>query len=507
MVSYIARRLLLMIPTLLGITFLIFMLVATAGGGIGAAVRASGGNLQSQSGVAVQQAYLEDRYGLDDPVIVQYLRWLERISPVKFGPRDMVAPSGLRVRFPKELKEPPLWRWFAPSLPVTPKVPAAPVFEDDAARREGFRLASREFADARADYVAASALLREALKDYVREAEIRDATEEDGAVRLGVLRRLEPNVQVESWEKVRRLGEEAVAAYSRATAERAEMIAVYRTRPYPLAGIGLGDAGISLGWPDFGEAFSRSRPVIELIGQALPVTLLLNAVAFPIIYLIAIPSGMLAAIRRGSWLDTGLGVVFIALWSVPVVLAGVLSIGYLASKDYLHLFPVAGLHHQDADAFTFLPRSTPEGWHRGYLLDTIWHMTLPVLCLVYTGFAVLSKQTRAAMLDNFNADYVRTAKAKGVAPRDVIFRHVFRNSLLPLITMFVSIFPAMLAGSVVIERVFSIPGMGSLIIEAINLRDRELILANATMIAAVNILALLLADILYAIADPRISFK
>ena len=94
-----------------------------------------------------------------------------------------------------------------------------------------------------------------------------------------------------------------------------------------------------------------------------------------------------------------------------------------------------------------------------------------------------------------------------VAPGDIVFRHVFRNSLLPLITMFVSIFPAMLAGSVVIERVFSIPGMGSLIIEAINLRDRELILANATMIAAVNILALLLADILYAIADPRISYK
>jgi peptide/nickel transport system permease protein len=111
------------------------------------------------------------------------------------------------------------------------------------------------------------------------------------------------------------------------------------------------------------------------------------------------------------------------------------------------------------------------------------------------------------MLENFNADYVRTAKAKGVSNRDVIFAHVFRNSLLPLITMFVTIFPAMLAGSVVIERIFSIPGMGYMLIEAISQRDREIILANTTIIAVVNLLALLAADILYATADPRIAYK
>src|SRR5690606_26526427 len=106
-------------------------------------------------------------------------------------------------------------------------------------------------------------------------------------------------------------------------------------------------------------------------------------------------------------------------------------------------------------------RGPDGGWLPGYILDTLWHICLPVLCLVYTGFAVLSKQTRAAMLDNFNADYVRTAKAKGVSAKDVIFRHVFRNSLLPLITLFVAIFPAMLSGSVIIEKIFSVPGMGN----------------------------------------------
>jgi ABC-type dipeptide/oligopeptide/nickel transport system permease component len=505
MLNYIARRLFLMIPTLLGITFLIFMMVATAGGGIGAAVRAAGGNLQSQSGVAVQQAYLEDRYGLDDPVVMQYFRWLGRLSPVKIGPRDLVSPSGDLIGYPKELKAPPLWKWFADSLPPAPKPGPATEFKSDEEQIRAFRAALRSAADARADLVAQSALLREALKDYVVEAEIPAAKDRDGKVRLAKVEPTAANKTVPSWPKVEKFGKAAVDAFERAQAERAKLITVFDTRPYPAAGVGIGP--VSLTRPDLGSAFSRNRPVIDLIEEKLPITLMLNIVAFPIIYLIAIPSGMLAAIRRGTWLDSGLGVLFIGLWSVPIVLAGILAIGYLASKDELHWFPVGGLHHQAADTYTFLPTRTEAGWQPGYLLDSLWHLTLPVLCLVYGGFAVLSKQTRAAMLDNFNADYVRTAKAKGVAPGDIVFRHVFRNSLLPLITMFVSIFPAMLAGSVVIERVFSIPGMGSLIIEAINLRDRELILANATMIAAVNILALLLADILYAIADPRISYK
>src|SRR5690606_25647682 len=149
-------------------------------------------------------------------------------------------------------------------------------------------------------------------------------------------------------------------------------------------------------------------------------------------------------------------------------------------------FPTAGLHSSDSPDMMYLPGFENGKFKPGYLLDTLWHLALPVACLVYAGFAILSKQTRAAMLDNFNADYVRTAKAKGVASHDIVFRHVFRNSLLPLITMFATIFPAMLAGSVVVERIFSIPGMGSLLITAINLRDRELLLAITLMVAATN---------------------
>ncbi|NBQ13855.1 MAG: ABC transporter permease [Proteobacteria bacterium] len=245
----------------------------------------------------------------------------------------------------------------------------------------------------------------------------------------------------------------------------------------------------------------------DLIAAALPVTLLINLIAFPISYLIAVPTGVLASVRRGGWFDVFSGFLYLSLYSIPTVLAGVFAIGFLANKQYLGWFPVSGLHESGSEAFTFMPFTDDAGvWHRGYLLDTLWHVGLPVLCLVYGSFAVLSKQTRASMLDNFSADYVRTAKAKGVPRKDVVLRHVFRNSLLPLITMFVGIFPAMLAGSVVIERIFTVPGMGSLVIEAIDLRDRELILADTFLIACVNMLALLLADVLYAAADPRVSY-
>ena len=121
--------------------------------------------------------------------------------------------------------------------------------------------------------------------------------------------------------------------------------------------------------------------------------------------------------------------------------------------------------------------------------------------------AIIARMTRSSMLEVLGQDYVRTAKAKGVDGGSIVMRHVFRNSLLPIITMFVTVFPATLAGSVVIERIFSIPGMGSMIIDAIFLRDTEILLSNSLIIGIVNVVALLLADILYAMADPRITYK
>lgn len=513
MTSYIIRRLLLMVPTLLGITFMIFMLIALSPGGIGAALQAGQGAMEASSR-AEREAYLEERYGLDDPAVVQYLRWLGRISPIKFGQRDQVAPSGEMVRPPRLLKPPPLaGSWYAadgiPRPPMVERAPEAAASVQD--RQSAFAEAARAYSEARSAYAMSRIGVQEALRRYAALAGLKGATKPDGKIIESVFVRAGPDESTPelaaAMSEVRALGEASVEVYRVALERRKRLIELFDIRPYPEDGVGLIPGVVSLALPDLGTSFSKSQPVKDLIRTRLPVTLMLNLLAVPLIYLIAIPSGMLAATRQGTWIDTLSGALFVALWSIPVVWAGVLMIGFLASDRYLGWFPVAGLHSADADRFAFLPTFGPEGFHRGYVLDTLWHICLPVACIVYGGFAILSKQTRAAMLENFNADYVRTAKAKGVAGRDIVFRHVFRNSLLPLITMFATVFPAMFSGSVVVERIFSIPGMGSLILESINLRDRELLLANVTMIGVVNLLALLMADILYAMADPRISYK
>jgi microcin C transport system permease protein len=510
MVNYIVRRLLLMLPTVIGITFVVFLLLALSPGGIGAAAAAAGGQ-QDASKAAILEAYLQDRYGLNDPVLVQYVRWLHRISPVKFGTRDQVTSAGERLQSPKEIPDPPLVEWGGFELAAadagqTSESALKAAVEEE--RQREYRKIANDALAARSRYLGAKREFESALVEYARSAGREEWLDTKGKIVVSRLEAVPVDRSNASWPKVQDAFAKMAAAHAEASTRRALLARAFSEKPFPEAGIPILPGALWVGSPDLGTAFSKSRPVTELIGDALPVTLLINLIAFPIIYLVAIPSGILASARAGSWFDKFSGATYVALWSVPTVWAGVLAVGYLASDEYLGWFPVSGLHDRAADAWTFLPGTQADGiWSIGWLGDVLWHLVLPVACLVYGGFAVLSKQTRAAMLDNFNADYVRTAKAKGVARRDVVIHHVFRNSLLPLITMFVTVFPATLAGSVVIERIFSVPGMGSLILDAISQRDRELILANTFMIACVNLTALLLADILYAVADPRVSYE
>ena len=542
MVTYLVRRSLLMIPTLLGITLMVFMLLALAPGGIGASMQAAGGQ-GNTTGIAQQQAYLEDRYGLSDPVIVQYAKWLSSISPIKFGTRDLRMPGGERVSVPRPIPEPSLPQVFPP--PAMPSVVFTP--STDESQIAEFKALQRDAEGARRSYVGSVRLFRDALADVARAVgeplvgrldgkggakanefgdvltvldaaqaqAAKDAAAATGASNVADAKNSDASaatIRVEQLARVRvKLFDAAKSmdtkwALAEETRQRATI--AFMAGPYPKSGFPVIPNVVSLDTSDFGVAFSKNRPVWDLIIEALPVTLLINLIAFPISYFIAVPTGVIASVRRGSWFDTLTGVLYLSLYSIPTVLAGVFAIGFLANNQYLGLFPVSGMHDTAADTMAFLPSTNDAGVYKsGWLLDVVWHIALPVLCLTYGSFAILSKQTRASMLDNLSADYVRTAKAKGVARNDVVVRHVFRNSLLPLITMFVGIFPAMLGGSVVVERIFSVPGMGSLVLDAISNNDRDLILADVLMIAAVNVFALLLADILYAVADPRVSYE
>ena len=248
---------------------------------------------------------------------------------------------------------------------------------------------------------------------------------------------------------------------------------------------------------DFGDSIKHHRPVIELIKERLPITLTLNLIAFVIIYAISLPLGVLTAVKHKEFFDRASSVVLFMLWSLPSMWVGQMLIGYFCGPAFRNWFPSAGLSSNYAEQLAFFP----------WLADRLWHLVLPVFCLTYSGFAYLTKQVRAGMLDNLRAGYVRTARAKGLSNAVVIFRHAFRNSVIPVITIMATLLPAMLGGSVIIERIFSIPGMGLLAFEAVTTRDYNVVMAVATIGGVMNLIGLLLGDIAYAIADPRISFE
>ncbi|MBC7785248.1 MAG: ABC transporter permease [Burkholderiales bacterium] len=255
--------------------------------------------------------------------------------------------------------------------------------------------------------------------------------------------------------------------------------------------------------PDLGRSFVRERPVTDMIAEALPVTLTLNLVTIPLVYSIAITAGIYTARRRGSTADISIGILFIALWSLPVMWIGVILIGFLANRDVIAIFPIGGLSSPVAGDWAFFPRNGTAGW----FADRLWHLAGPVICLTYGGFAFLSKLMRASLLENLSADFVRTARAKGQAERVILFRHVLRNSILPLITVASSILPGLLGGSVIVESIFSISGMGKMSLEAISVRDREVVLSVTLVVAIISTISLLIADICYALADPRVSYE
>jgi len=248
---------------------------------------------------------------------------------------------------------------------------------------------------------------------------------------------------------------------------------------------------------DFGDSIKHHRPVIDLVKERLPITLVLNLISLVAVYLISIPLGIFTAVRQGKFFDRASSVVLFMLWSLPSMWAGQMLIGYFCGPTFKNWFPPAGLSSNFADSLPFFP----------WLGDRLWHLVLPVICLSYAELAYLTKQVRAGMLDNLRADYVRTARAKGLDNLTVVFRHAFRNSVIPIITIMATLLPAMIGGSVIIESIFSIPGMGRLAFEAITTRDYNIVMAVATIAGFLNLAGLLFADIAYVIADPRITFE
>jgi peptide/nickel transport system permease protein len=249
---------------------------------------------------------------------------------------------------------------------------------------------------------------------------------------------------------------------------------------------------------EFGTSFKDNQPVWDKIAERLPVTMQLNAISIALIYLVALPLGIYSATHPYSLGDQITTVAAFLLFALPSFWIGTLAIVFLCGGDFFYLFPPGGLTSMDYAASWSL-------WRR--LTDRAWHLCLPVMVLSYSGFAGLSRFMRSSMLENIRQDFVQVARAKGLSERLVLYKHVLRNSLIPIITLMASILPGLISGSVIIETIFSIPGLGQLGYEAVLARDYPIVMAVFTISTCLTLVSILGSDLLLTLVDPRITFS
>src|SRR5437762_5753921 len=244
---------------------------------------------------------------------------------------------------------------------------------------------------------------------------------------------------------------------------------------------------------DFGRSFAPDgRPVLQKIGERLPITLLLNVVEMLIIIALAVPIGVLSATRQYSMFDKVTTVsVFVGFATPDFWLALLLMILFGVELGWL---PISGLRSLNWEYMS--------GWRQQW--DFLSHLLLPILVATFGGLAGFSRYMRQSMLEVIRQDYIQSARAKGLSERVVIGKHALRNAMLPLVTILGLSLPGLIGGSVIVESIFAIPGMGQLMVQAVFERDYPVIMGNLIIVAVLTLGANLLADVTYGLVDPRI---
>lgn len=244
---------------------------------------------------------------------------------------------------------------------------------------------------------------------------------------------------------------------------------------------------------DFGESFAQDhRPVFDKIVERLPVTIMINVLSIVTILAVAVPLGIFSAVRRNSPFDRATTVLVFAGFAMPSFWLALLLMDYLGVR--LGVFPIAGLKSIGYEYLGFF----------GQIWDVVHHLILPVFVSAFGGLAGFSRYMRSNMLEVIRQDYILTARAKGLPESQVICRHALRNALLPVITILGLSVPGLIGGSVIFETIFAIPGMGKLFYDGVMMRDYPLIMGILVIGAVLTLIGNLLADLGYAMADPRI---
>lgn len=251
---------------------------------------------------------------------------------------------------------------------------------------------------------------------------------------------------------------------------------------------------------DLGTSIRYRRPVVEVIANHWQYSIFLSVASLLLAYFISVPLGILAAVKQNQFADRGVGIVLFVLYSLPSFFAASLLQTYVthaSEVEWMQWFPVSG----------FRGLGPMEGTTWQLTKDVIWHLVLPVTCLTYSALAVLSRYARTGLLDVIRSDYIRTARAKGLSEWIVILKHAVRNGMIPILTLLGTTLPILIGGSIIIEYIFVIDGMGKLMITAIQFRDYNIIMGILLLTAVLTLFGILLSDISYALVDPRISFE
>ena len=244
---------------------------------------------------------------------------------------------------------------------------------------------------------------------------------------------------------------------------------------------------------DFGNSMSAdNRPVLDKIAERLPLTISMNLISLFLTLLIAIPVGILSAVKQGSFFDRSMTVLVFVGFAMPSFWLALLLMLWFGID--LQWFPVSGIVSMDFDNLSPI----------GKIIDLISHLTLPIAVYTLGSLAGMSRYMRACMLDVAGQDYILTARAKGLSPFVVICKHALRNALLPLITLLGLSVPGLIGGSVIIESIFALPGLGQLFYAAVMARDYTMIMGNLVLGAVLTLAGNMLADFCYGLADPRI---
>ncbi|MEW6887966.1 ABC transporter permease [Trueperella pyogenes] len=240
---------------------------------------------------------------------------------------------------------------------------------------------------------------------------------------------------------------------------------------------------------DLGYSFRLNQPVADVIFQRLPKTVLLSLLATTLAVVVAVPLGAIQAVYRNTRIDYAITSMALLAYATPLFFLGIIFI-----VVFSQLWPI-------------LPPQAPQGFTVAEILSN-WHgLVLPVVTLAIVALAAFTRYVRSTMVDNLSENYIRTAKAKGLSPSRVTIRHALRNSLFPVITLLGMYIPALFSGALVVEQLYNYPGMGLMFWQATQTRDYPILLASTLIVSLATVIGALIADVLYAVADPRVRLS